>query len=137
MSPQSRSLLAILAMAIVGVVALGYLANRYTKIARTTGPAIEQALQRVDAFIVVRRAIRLEIESIGERAPHEDSLRRVRDGALTDSGMDPAQYAEIRTLYRKWRSGRLHGGMPMARAMERRKAELSQLDLGAYELLDS
>ena len=135
MSRQSRTLLVLVGLGLIGLSLLAYMAHRYGKIAERRGPEIEQALAQVERFIVVRRAMRLSLDT-GEIEDLGDTLRRSRDQALEPARLDPATYATLRSFYREWKRGKL-AGTSMAAAFEMRRAELKRLDLGEGELLDT
>ena len=138
MQHQSRTLLILIAVAVAGVWALGYGAQRYARmIDGRQGATANQATGDVDSFIEVRRAMRREIDSWSGGASRSDSLVLARDRAMVMYRVDPQDYAEVRRLYRIWREGRLQAGTSMAAALERRRQELTRVDLGDYEPLDS
>jgi hypothetical protein len=153
-------LLIIAVLAIGGVSALSYMANRYAQVltqesaggapgstARTTTAPVRQpmwqreatarALARVDRFIGVRSRIRAEIDRRGGRLPGAEIFDDLRESALNESGMDLVDYGSVREMFRSWRQGRIDQRNLMAVAFEQRKAELARLDLGEYESLDS
>ena len=136
MNRETRTLLVLSLLAILGVSSLGYLAQRYSKMALQRAPAVSQALVQVDAFIRVRRVLRLTIDT-ATPATLDESLRTARDRAIADVGLEPARYEEIREAYRQWRRGRLGLATPIGAALQRRGEELMLLDLGDYEVFDS
>jgi hypothetical protein len=124
-------------LAVGGLSALGFIAYRYTRLLEGSGISTDDAARRVNAFIQVRHGMRSEIDSWNDGDPHRESLTVVRDRALALHGIELETYAEVRELYRAWRRGRLRAGTPMAAALEGRREELRELDLGVYEPLDS
>lgn len=160
MTHQSRMLLIIGVLAIGGVSALSYMANRYAQVLqnrpasaatesanRTTPAPVRQptwkreatarALARVDRFIDVRRRIRAEIDRRDGAVTGVEFFDDLRASALTESEMGLVDYSGVRDMFRAWRLGRLDQNNLMAVAFERRKTELERLDLGEYEDLDS
>jgi hypothetical protein len=139
MHHQSRTLLILTAVALAGVWALGYGAQRYATLleGRQGGATLQRAAGDLEGFIAVRRAMRREIDSWSRGASRREALVLARDRAMVMHRVDPQAYAEMRRLYRSWREGRLEAGTVMASALERRRQELTRVDLGDYESLDS
>jgi hypothetical protein len=156
MSRETRTILVLLAVSLLGISALALMAHRYGKLlehrTRPSGapPASlstqprtsptwtpDGAQASVDTFIEVRRDMRRELSAESERRPRGRTVREARQRALSATGMTEEEYATVRGLYRAWRLGRLERSSAVAGAFERRRTELGELDLGAYEGLDS
>jgi hypothetical protein len=126
-----------MAVAIGGLVALGYGAQRYAKIAEQRSQPRANIAQQVEGFIEVRRSLRRVADGWGEGGGNEMALESARNRALMLHRVDAAAYAETRRLYRDWLEGKLPAGDPAAVAFERKRDELAEVDLGRYESLDS
>jgi hypothetical protein len=137
MHSQSRTILILMLLAIGGVSALAFIAYRYTRVLDEGVVSDEESVRQVDAFIRVRQGMMREVGSWEDGAFSREALAVVRDRALALHDVDPQKYAEIRTLYRAWRDGRLRAGTPVASAFERRREKLREIDLGVHEPLDS
>ena len=135
-SRPARTLGIVIALGVIALVSLGYIAQRYTAVLDGPSAPVLEARREVDHFIKVRRGMRQEIDSWSGPSGN-NVLTATRDRALLVHGVDPESYAEVRRQYRAWREGKLGAGTPMAAALERRKDELGRLDLGAYESLDT
>jgi len=138
MHNHNRTLMIMIVVAVGGVCVLGYGAQRYARILDGgQGLTVEQATGDIDGFIEVRRAMRREIDSWSSGASRREALILARDRAMVMHQVKPQAYAEMRRLYRTWREGRLQAGTAPAAALERKRQELTRVDLGAYEPLDS
>ena len=138
MHNPNRTLLIMIVVAVGGVCALGYGAQRYARILDGGQAAsAKQTTGDVDGFVEVRRAMRREIDSWSEGASRREALVLARDRAMVMHQVNPQAYAETRRLYRVWREGRLQAGTAAAAALERRREQLARVDLGDYEPLDS
>ena len=136
-SRPARTLGIVIALGVVAVLGLGYIAQRYSTVLEGPRAPVLEARREVDHFIKVRRGMRQQSDSWKSGRARNNALTATRDRALLLHGVDPESYAEVRRQYRAWRDGQLGAGTPMATALERRKDELDRLDLGAYESLDS
>ena len=137
MPNATRTILLLVVLAVGGLWALGYTAQRYARLLHTSAETAEDATRRVEGFVRVRRAMLREIVTWEDGSVDAEALRRARDRALALHRIDPRAYAEIRELYRAWREGRLQAGTSVAAALERRREEVWALHLGSHEPLDS
>jgi len=156
MNREARTLLLLGLIALVAVVALGGLAQRYRKAferrdrttatfanrVTSTPESVPRRLQpgtgvaeldTLDAFLRVRRSLRSAIDG---GTTGEPALREVRARTLVETGLSGEAYLEIRGLYRRWKAG--GGGLAeeQARRLERLRGELEAVDLGRFEALD-
>jgi hypothetical protein len=136
MPNPTRTILLLVVMAVGALWALGYTAQRYARLLQGADWTAAEAVRGVEDFIKVRRAMLREVETWGAGPADRDALWRARDGAIVRHGADPGTYAEIRSLWRAWREGRLRPGSPVAEALERRRSEVQTLHLGPHEPLD-
>jgi hypothetical protein len=152
LSPQSRSLLVIVLLGAAAVVALGWIAGRYSALIderEERSPAATEAAadrrtaeETVEAFIRVRAELRRAIDPDGAGPPDQAddtvlaALLELRAGALEAAGMDRDEYLRVRKVYHDWRQRALRAGEPLALPLERRRDSLNEVDLGPYEALD-
>ena len=138
MGQPTRTLLILLALALGGISALAFMAQRYARVVDARGgPSVERELARVDGFIAVRSAMQREVRSWGRGGPRAEALKLARDRGLLLHGVNREDYAEVREHYRAWREGRQQAGSALVAALERRRSQLRSVDLGPYESLDS
>jgi len=152
MTRSSRTLIVIGGMALVSVLMLSMMARRYVKILDVQPmqgqqressatlplpPATPEALADVDAFILVRRAVRAAM--LGNVQPSGAAqlprLRLARDQALQRHGVDRIEYLKVRSAYRSWRSGS-PADDDLNDALEARRPLLREVDLGPHERFD-
>lgn len=152
MSPQSRTLLVTVLLGAGAVVALGWIAGRYSALieqrerqppATTRAEADRRASERaVEAFIRVRAELRRAIDPDGEGPPDQiddtalPELLELRARALEAAGMEQVEYLRVRNVYHDWKRRKLRAGEPLALPLERRRDSLNEVDLGPYEALD-
>ena len=104
MNKPARILLILLVLAIGGVSALGFLAQRYGRLVEAGAVVSSEELARqVEGFIAVRRAMRREIDSWSD-APRPRSLSLVRDRALMQHGLRPDDYT-LSSAHRNFSDG--------------------------------
>ena len=139
-------------MAFVSVLMLSMMARRYVKIlelpptqglqreseAPVSFPrATAEALASVDAFLRVRRAVHAAM--LGAPQPSGAAqlprLRKARDLALQRHTVDRVEYLRVRSAYRSWRSGS-GAGDDLHDALEKRRLQLREVDLGPHERFD-
>jgi len=148
MSRQARLILILSGIAVVGVLALGVIAQRFSgAIAeRQAGGthSVEQAARaaqgQVDAFIRVRMALRERIDAADFDGvePEARVLKFVvvRKAALTSSRLDIADYRELRQRYREWKREPTTLATVWHGAFAARDREIEACDLGEFEILD-
>ncbi len=148
MSRQTRLIVIIAGMALLSVVILGVVAERYSKLierqkegpGQSAAQAAGAALAQVDAFVRVRLALREAIDA-GTFEGVEGDARALafsaeRHRVLSAARVHEADYRELRARYRQWvrEPSRLSG--VWLDAFESRKQELAACGLGRLEPLD-
>ena len=148
MTRQTRLIVVLAGMALVGVVALGLVADRYSRvIARrqagavdSNGQAAHAAQLQVDAFLRIRTRLCERIDA-GDFAGLEPAARALAFGAVRDraraaSRLDPADYREQRQRYRQWKRDPAGSVALWRAAFDAREQEFQVCDLGEFEALD-
>jgi hypothetical protein len=138
-SRQSRLIVVLLVMAALGVAGLSIVANQYRRAlsrSRDAGGAAgtPSAARRVDAFLVVRQAMR-EAASLHPKEAR-DRCRSARARALAAQGVTPADYAQVRDAWRALAAGRAVDDPALARELRSRPMVLAEGALGPLESLD-
>ncbi|NIM00932.1 MAG: hypothetical protein GTN89_08530 [Acidobacteria bacterium] len=148
MSRQSRLIVIIAGMALIGVVVLAMVAERYSKLLgreeggprQTTEQAAGAAAAQVDKFVRVRLALRETVDQgtfddvAGDAGALAFSAERSR--VLASMGVHDADYRELRRYYRQWsESPALLSGV-WEEAFEERRTDLERCGLGELEPLD-
>jgi hypothetical protein len=157
MNPQTRSLLVIGFIALVGLGALALMASQYSSILeerpgaaptaqanheRDTPSTLDRqsgALASVDRFIEARRRIKRALSTSDAPSEPEDASRRLlaaRERALVGVGWSLEDYAAVRELYRDWRDQRAGVMGPIVDAFELRIDQLREVELGSFESFD-
>jgi len=154
MTRESRLLLFIGLLAVLGVTSLALIADRYRRMftetrEATEAPSSEDAVSR---FAAVRKEV---LRAIEEHAPEVvsvidpatgklrnelgDAVPRIVDRKLTmlaRVGMKGEEYDRIRRAYLAWLQGEGNIAKPLRRSFESRRTVLEALELGALEDLD-
>ncbi len=99
MSRQTRTLLILGVFALIAVMALGWMAERY---AGMLPGDIDAAVQHVDAYLLAMET-ELELGNVQGASPLPASERHRR--ALEKAGIDAATYQRLASFARKWRRG--------------------------------
>jgi hypothetical protein len=148
MSRQSRLIVIMAAMALIAVIVLALVAERYSKLidSREGGPrqtgeqAAGVAAAQVDAFIRVRLALRESIDA-GTFVDVRPDARALAFGALrsrvlSGARVHEADYRELRRHFRRWKRDPASLDGVWNEAFENRREELAGCDLGESESLD-
>ncbi len=148
MSRQSRLIVILAAMALIGVVVLAMVAERYSKLLgreesgprQSTDQMARAAAAQVDAFIRVRRMLREVVdEGIFDGVPDDAralTFSTERSRALTVQGVQDIDYRELRGYYRRWSDDPALLADVWRVALEDRRADLAGCGLGELEALD-
>jgi hypothetical protein len=98
---------------------------------------LAEARRVVSEFVEIRRTMKTALRGSASQ-PHEAQgrLAESRRLALDASGLGAGEYEQVRVIYRRWRAGELDASTPFSRALTERQEELHAADLGAYESLD-
>jgi hypothetical protein len=149
MSRESRLVLSLLAIAIVGVAGLTSIAHQYRKtlVSRPVRPgaaaAVSDSARWVDGFLAARSAVKSVASKVrggvdGMRSDPEamSSYRIERFNAFTARGMSYDDYAAVRAAWRAFRDGRFTGDPGLAAAFQARRGELDEAWLGPLEEVD-
>jgi len=157
MNPQTRSLLVIGFIALVGLGALALMASQYSSILEERPGAVPAAqanhereipstlnrqsgaLASVDRFIETRRRIKRALPTSDAPSEPEEAARRLlaaRQRALSGVGWSLEDYVAVRELYRDWRDQRAGVMGPIVDAFELRIDQLREVELGPFEPLD-
>ena len=148
MSRQTRLIIILAGMAVVGVVALFLVADRYSKVAarrgdgegQSTQQAVSAAAAQVDAFVRVRLALRETVDAgtfdgVGPDA-RALAFRVERNRVLSAARIQEADYRELRGHFRQWTQDPARLADVWQDAFESRRQELARCGLGDMELLD-
>jgi hypothetical protein len=154
MTRESRLLLVVGLLAVLGVTSLALIADRYRRLLAeteetTAAPSAEDAVSR---FAAVRREVRRAIDDnlpeVGSAVdPATGRLRSEVSAAvpvivdrkltmLSRVGMTGEEYDRIRRVYLAWLRGEGSVAEPLRRSFESRRAVLEELELGPLEDLD-
>jgi hypothetical protein len=148
MSRQTRLIVILTGMALVGVVALGLVANRYSRVIASRqagamdsdGQAERAANRQVVAFVRVRKELCARIDEGDfegvETAARELAFNAERDRACAAARLGPADYRELRQRYRQWRRDPAGSVAVWRAAFDAREPEFRACDLGEFEALD-
>ena len=148
MSRQTRLILILAGMALLGVVALSVVAERYSSViakrgdggAQTTQQAARVAATQVDAFVRVRLALRKTIDAGTfdgvEPAARALAFSAERARLLSAVRVHEADYRELRQHFRQWTRDPARLSVVWHDAFENRRDELAGCDLGDLEPLD-
>jgi len=148
MSRQSRLIVIIAAMALVGVVVLAMVAERYSKLLgqtdgaprQSTDQAARAAEAQVDAFVRVRSSLRRKLDAGTFDGVDPDARALVfsaeRNRVLSAANVHEADYRELRAHYRQWVRDPARLNDVWQVAFEKRRDDLSGCDLGELESLD-
>jgi hypothetical protein len=140
MTRESRLIVILLVMAVVGVSGLSVVGNQYRK-ALTGGAGAARASARadelVDGFLAARAAAKAVLARYpGDAADVSSSYRIEREHALTERRMSATDYVTVRAAWRRQQAGQVVTDEALAGAFRSRQADLAAADLGAAELLD-
>ncbi len=148
MSRQTRLIVILAGMALVGVVALVVIAQRYPNViaqrgdgqGQTAGQAARAADAQVDGFVRVRLALRDTIDA-GTFDGMEPAARAFvfaaeRDRVLSVARVHAADYRELRQHFRQWEQDPAQLPSIWQTAFETRHEVLSICNLGELEPLD-
>ena len=148
MSRQTRLIVILAGMALVGVIALAVVAERYSRVVeqrddpkgQTTQQAARVAAAQVDAFVRVRLALRKTIDAgvFDDVAPGPRALAFgvERHRVLSAARLHDADYRELRGHFRKWRQDPASLTDVWRDAFESRREALAGCELGDLESLD-
>ncbi|MCP3980373.1 MAG: hypothetical protein GY716_13810 [bacterium] len=142
MTRQTRTLIILAVVGVGSVVVLGAMAQRYARLLERdaasparSAPRLGDAQRQIEAFVRVRRSLRLAIDIEGAR-PTDTELLRVRDRALVVEGLEASTYERMLADYLDWKHARGAQGGLMRADLDRRRDQLAQLDLGPREKPD-
>ena len=148
MSRQTRLILILAGMALLGVVALSVVAERYSKViaqrrdgsGQTENQTAQAAAAQVDAFVRVRLALRVTIDA-GTFEDVEPAARALafsaeRDRVLSSVRVQEADYRELRQHFRQWVRDPAKLTGVWKDAFENRRQALAGCGLGELETLD-
>jgi len=148
MSRQSRLILIMAAMALIAVIVLALVAERYSKLVdrdedrprQTSEQAAGAAAAQVDAFIRVRLALRESIDAgtFDDVRPDARALAfgAIRSHILSGARVHEADYRELRRHFRQWTGDPASLDGVWYEAFENRRDELAACDLGESESMD-
>ncbi len=148
MSRQTRLIVILAGMALVGVIALSVVAERYSRViakpddgkGQTTRQAARVAAAQVDAFVRVRRALRKTIDAgiFDDVAPVPRALAFgvERNRVLSAARLHQADYRELRGHFRQWTQDPARLSDVWRDAFESRREALAGCGLGDLESLD-
>ena len=148
MSRQTRLIVILAGMALLGVVALFVVAERFSQVIEQhgdgEGPTTQQvaraAAAQVDAFVRVRLALRKTIDAgiFDDVGPAARALafRAERNRARSATSLHEADYRELRGYFRQWARDPAQLSDVWQTAFDSRGQELAGCDLGDLETLD-
>ena len=148
MSRQTRLIVIIAGMALVGVVMLIMVAGRYTKLVanrgdgdgQTTEQAVRVAEAQVAKFVAIRQALRETVDSgkFDGVAPNARALAFSveRNRVLSAARVHEADYRELRGHFRQWAKDPTRLAEVWQNAFEIHRDQLAGCDLGELESAD-
>jgi len=144
MSRETRMILLLVAISLVGVVALGGMAQRYARILDRDddGGAVAKndADRHVEDFVRVRSALVAVIEE-GTFEAMDPSAKGLafaarRDQELASVGIDAADYRSVRGHFRRWSTAPARLDPAWRAVLGRHEQALRSCSLGDWEELD-
>ncbi len=148
MSRQTRLIAILAGMALLGVIALFVVAERFSRVieqhgdgeGQTTQQAARAAEAQVDAFVRVRLGLRKTIDAgiFDDVGPAARALafRAERNRALSATRLHQADYRELRGYFRQWVRDPGQLTAVWQTAFDSRGQALAGCDLGDLETLD-
>jgi type II secretory pathway pseudopilin PulG len=145
MSRESRLVVVLAVISILGVTGLTVMASQYRKsLAKLDGrrggttDASARAVRLVDGYLAARRAAKGVVERypVSGNADTSGVYRLERSNAFAAHGMTYEDYASVREAWRTYRSGGLLNDPALVAVFRARRGELEAAGLGPVEPLD-